>query len=130
MKKNIVLDHINRNIKISKDFERKASNAESTEYRLLQTIKADYPDYSISSGVIRKKENKESYRGLTYSYMERYIKVKGTTEDMEEYLDMLFLSECHKVKYPAIKRWFLSKYPDVVRYGVKDSLISDSQCAA
>ena len=50
--------------------------------------------------------------------------------DMEEYLDMLFLSECHKVKYPAIKRWFLNRYPDVVRYGVKEALISNSQCAA
>ena len=130
MKKNIVLDHTNRKIKISKDFERKASNAESTEYHLLQEIKADYHEYSISIGVIKKKENKESYRGLTYSYMERYIRSKGTTADMEEYLDMLFLSECHKVKYPAIKRWFLNRYPDVVRYGAKEEFLSPIKCAA
>ena len=130
MKKNIVLDHANSKIRMSKDFARKASNAESEEYQLLQMIKANHDNYTISLGVIKKKENKESYRGLTYAYMERYIALKGSKEDMEEYRNMLFLSECHKVKYPAIKRWFLNKYPDVVRYGAKEEFISPFACAA
>ena len=130
MKKNIVLDHTKRKIMMSKDFARKASNAESEEYQLFQTIKANHPEYTPTLGVIKKKENKESYRGLTYAYMERYIALKGSKEDMEEYRNMLFLSECHKVKYPAIKRWFLNKYPDVVRYGAKEEFISPFACAA
>ena len=130
MKKNIILDHTNGKIMMSKDFARKASNAESEEYRLLQTIKAKHKHYDISLGVIKKKENKESYRGLTYAYMERYIALKAPKEDMEEYRNMLFLSECHKVKYPAIKRWFLNKYPEVVRYGAKEEFLSPIKCAA
>ena len=130
MKKNIVLDHANSKIMMSKDFARKASNAESEEYQLLQMIKANHPSYSMSLGVIKKKENKESYRGLTYAYMERYIALKGSREDMDEYCNMLFLSECHKVKYPAIKKWFLNKYPDVVHYGAKEEFISPIACAA
>ena len=130
MKKNVVLDHTNRKIMISKDFARKAANAESSEYQLLQTIKTDYPKYKTSIGVIKKKENKESYRGLTYTYMERYIFLHGTKEDKEEYKKLRFLSECHSVRYPVIKQWFLNKYPDVVRYGAKEEFVSPSECAA
>ena len=46
--------------------------------------------------------------------------LKMTVEEMEEYRNMLFLSECHKVKYPAVKRWFLNKYPEIVHYGAKE----------
>ena len=130
MKKNIVLDHTNLKIMMSKDFARRSANAESPEYRLLQAIKADYPMYHTSIGVIKKKENKESYRGLTYTYMERYIFIHGTKEDLEEYKNMRFLSECHSVRYPIIKQWFLTKYPDVVRYGAKEEFLSDITCAA
>ena len=130
MKKNIILDHTHSKIMMSKDFAKKASNAESKEYQLLQMIKSNHPTYAISLGVIKKKENKESYRGLNYAYMERYITLRGSREDMDEYRNMLFLSECHKVKYPAIKRWFLRKYPDVVRYGAKEEFISPLMCAA
>lgn len=130
MKKNIILDHVNHKIMMSKDFARKSVNAESEEYRLLQTIKADYPRYTIFLGVIKKKENKESYRGLTYSYMERYMFIHGTKEDQEEYKNLRFLSECHSVRYPVIKQWFLNKYPDVVRYGAKEEFVSPIANAA
>ena len=59
MKKNIILDHANSKIRMSKDFARKAANAESAEYALLQSVMAQYPNYHLHSGVIKKKENKE-----------------------------------------------------------------------
>ena len=130
MKKNLILDHKHNKILMSRDFARRYTNTESEEFKLFQAVKACYSSYAVEVGVIRKKENKESYRGLTYQYMERYISVKGSTEEMEEYKNMHFLSECHKVRYPAIKRWFLNKYPDVVRYGAKEELLFNTESAA
>jgi len=27
-------------------------------------------------------------------------------------------SECHSVRYPNVKKWFLEKYPDVAKFGM------------
>lgn len=130
MKRNLILDHKHNRILMSRDFARRYINTEGEEFKHFQTVRMAYPTYTVEVGVIKKNENKESYKGLTYLYMERYIFAHGTKEDMEEYRNMQFLSECHRVKYPAIKKWFLEKYPDVVRYGASEDLISEPACAA
>ena len=73
MKKQIMIDRVNHRICLSRDFERRAANAESEEYALLQSVVSQYPKDTLHSGVIRKKENKEAYKGLTYGYMEDYM---------------------------------------------------------
>ncbi|MBE6667579.1 MAG: hypothetical protein E7607_04625 [Ruminococcaceae bacterium] len=130
MKKNIIIDDTLRVIRISKKFYQKATNAESTEYNTLRSVKSEHPTYSISIGVIKKKENKESYRGLTYEYMERYIEVYGNEGDLDYYKELRFLSECHSVKYPVIKQWFLNKYPDIANYGIREEILSNTTHAA
>ena len=55
--------------------------------------------------------------------MEDYILTHGSAEEIRknlaEYEELLLLSECHSRsrRYPAIKRWFLEMYPEVVTYG-------------
>jgi hypothetical protein len=115
---------------MSQKFERRATNAESSEYALLQSVMAQYPKYALCSGVIKKKENKESYKGLTYTYMEDYISMKGSDADREEYQQMRLLAQCHTVRYPAIKAWFLEKYPEVKQYGAQKEWVSGVVSAA
>ena len=31
--------------------------------------------------------------------------------------DKIFLSKCHTIRYPNIKRWFLYEYPEVAKFG-------------
>lgn len=126
MKKQILIDRVNHRICLSRDFERRAANAESEEYTLLQSVMSQYPKYTLHRGVIRKKENKESYKGLTYLYMEDYISLYGSESDREEYQKMRLLSQCHTVRYPAIKEWFLQKYPEVKQYGAKKEFLSEA----
>ena len=80
------------------------------------SVKSAYSDYTIKRRTIKKKPNKESYKGLTYEYMENHI-LRHDPLGMAEYRQMRYLSECHSVRYPAIKKWFLEKYPDVKNYG-------------
>lgn len=128
--KELAIDHQGKKIIMGCAFAKRQSDTDSVEYAKLQAIHREFPEYKIVTKSIKKKENKESYKGLTYLYMERYISARGAEEDMEEYLEMKLLSECHKVRYPAIKRWFLNKFPDVVRYGVSEELVSDVERAA
>ena len=81
----------------------------------------DYPSYQVTLRSIKKKEDKESYRGLTYKYMEDYIRTHANAAaNMAEYHQQRLLAECHSIRYPNIKKWFLAMYPEVAQFGVTE----------
>jgi hypothetical protein len=124
------VDHANRKIIIGKAFEQKQFDVESEEYKRLCEAVQIFPKYKVFVKSIKKNPHKESYRGLTYEYMERYISVKGTRVDRQEYDDMRLLAECHTKRFPVIKQWFLKKYPEVAKYGAKEEFLTDPTLAA
>ena len=128
--KALSIDHKSKRIIMSCGFAKRQSDTDSVEFEKLQAIHHEFPTYKIVTKSIKKKENKEAYKGLTYSYMEQYISVLGTKEDWSEYENMRFLSECHSVRYPMIKKWFLTKYPEISKYGVIDPLQAKPQRTA
>ena len=87
---------------------------------MLQRARKDYPDYTP---VIKRNPDKETYKGLTYAYMERYIEShENAVEIMAEYRELRLISECHckARRYPKIKKWFLKKYPEVEKFGIEE----------
>ena len=38
---------------------------------------------------------------------------------MKTYKELRLIAECHSVRYPAIKKWFLETYPDVSKFGLE-----------
>lgn len=117
LKRNLMIDHETSTIIMGGDFARRAANTESEEYKHLMSVKSIYSDYKIKRRTIKKKTNKESYKGLTYEFMERHILLYDPAS-IVEYKQMRYISECHSIRYPTIKKWFLEKYPDVKNYGV------------
>ncbi len=104
---------------MSRTFAKLSENTNSEEYAHLQNVRRDYPTYTVERKRIKSSGSKESYKGLTYEYMERYIAAHdedGTI--MKEYREKRLLAECHSVRYPVIKTWFLEKYPEIKKYGV------------
>ncbi len=124
----IKVDHTNKRIVIGKAFNKKQSDTGSLEYAKLCEVVQIFPKYKVTVKEIKKNPHKESYKGLTYDYMERYISVKGTRVDRQEYNDMRLLAECHSKRFPVIKQWFLKKYPEVEKYGAKEEFLIS--CAA
>ena len=125
MKNTLTINHANRTIIMDRTFAKFASNTKSPEYAQLQSVRRDYPDYTVVQRHIRTNNEKETYRGLTYAYMEDYILTHGTEEtraaNFKEYSEMRLIAECHgkAFRYPVIKSWFLDKYPEIVNYGIK-----------
>ena len=116
----IKVKHENKNIVISRPYSIRAAIPNTKEYKLLAEIKSVYSDYTI---VIReiKKPPKESYKGLTYSYMEYYITTHENAEArMAEYNEIRLRAECHDMKYGNIKKWFLSAYPKIDDFTPQD----------
>ena len=124
MKNTLKLDHAKRTIVMDRTFAKFAANTMSTEYAHLQTVRQDYPEYTVVLRHIKRSKTKECYRGLNYEYMEDYIKTHGSKEDsaanLAEYKELKLISKCHSTsrRYPTIKSWFLEKYPEVKAFGV------------
>lgn len=117
----IRIDAVKKKILITSAFRKACANIDSDEYMLLQMIKLDNPNFTVIERTIKKNKNKETYKGLTYSYMERYIELHEgkNSQTMKEYEELRFIAECHSIVYQNIKKWFLKKYPDVKNFTVE-----------
>ena len=122
MKNTLKLNHEKRTIVMDKTFAKFAANTMSQEYAHLQRVRLDYPTYTVELRHIKKAPAKECYRGLTYTYMKDYILSHGTKEDLKTYEEMKLISKCHSqaFRYPAIKGWFLERYPEIKQFGVRE----------
>ena len=121
MKNTLKINHENRTLVMDRTFAKAASFVGSNEYNLLQDARRDYPSYQVTLRSIKKKEDKESYRGLTYQYMENSIATHANAARiMEEYKELRLQAECHSIRYPNIKKWFLAMYPEVAQFGITE----------
>ena len=124
MKNVLRINHTDRLIIMDRTFAKYAADTRSEEYTHLQRVRADYPEYTVIQRQINRKSDKKTYNGLTYAYMENYIKTHGDEEtckaNLAEFEEMKLISQCHSkaYRYPVIKSWFLEKYPEIAEFGV------------
>lgn len=108
-----------RRIVMDRTFAKFYCDTTSEEYKHLQSVRADYPNFSVVRRRIRKNTKQEHYAGLDYAYMEAYIRKYESEETvetvLEEFEELKFVSKCHSRhrRYPVIRKWFLDKYPKV-----------------
>ena len=133
MKNTCKVSHAKREIVMDALFARNAENTLSPEYAHLQNVRRDYPAYAVVRRTIKRNANKESYKGLTYEYMETYILSHGKQEtrlaNLREFNEMRLIAECHSkaFRYPVIKSWFLEMYPEVKNFGTKVEAVAEEQ---
>ena len=124
MKSPITINFAEGEIILNAAFAKKASNPFSKEYGHLQKVREDFPEFTVLIKEIKKKEGKESYKGLTYDYMRAYIMSHEKGEDrvnaLMEFDELLLISQCHSKgrRYPVIKSWFLDNYPEIKNFGM------------
>lgn len=125
MKNTIYIDSENQRLIMDRTFAKLAANARSEEYAILQRVRADYPNYVVTRREIKKNPCKESYRGLTYAYMERYIATHANAATIQkEYDELRLRAQCHSIRYPHIKEWFLNTYPEVAQFGISENTVA------
>ena len=123
MKNTLRFDHDARCIVMDRTFYKNSSNIRFEEYTMLQRARQDYPTYTPVIKHIKRNPDKETYKGLTYAYMENYIQTHESADTVETvmaaYRELRLISECHGKarRYPTIKKWFLKKYPAIEQFG-------------
>lgn len=127
--KAIFVDFDNGAISISSAFKKKAFTPGTTEYKTLNAVRADYPDFSIVVREFNTNTKQDRYRGLTYDYMRWHI-VTNDAENAEVNLkalnSMIGNSKCHSLgkRYPTIKKWFLETYPAIAEFGMDEEQLA------
>ena len=112
---------------LTKSFAAKAAIFGTDEYKMLQEARRDYPDYKVTVGKTKNKEQKNAFAGLDYDYMEKYIKTHDDAEKsiMAEYLDLRGLSDEAKelqagsASFLEIRAWFLKTFPAIEEFYTK-----------
>ena len=128
----IRIDHTTKRIIMGSQFFKNSLDPRNEEYTILQDVRRDYPNYAPIQRKIKKNPAKKTYSGLTYAYMEDYILTHESPETVEavfaEFNEMVLISQCHSqaFRYPTIKKWFLNKYPEILKFGLpqKPTLIN------
>ncbi len=125
---NLTVNAKNYSIEMTKTFATAASRVGTEEYRQLQKARRDYPNYKVVTNTPKvAKNNKPSFKGLTYAYMEKYI-LAHDNEDrsiMNEYLELRGMSIegeealAESAHYQDMKNWFLDKFPAVANFHEK-----------
>ena len=123
MKNALMINFETKAIVMTSSFAKNCRDTASDEYAQLQRVRADYPEYAVTTRQIKKNPYMERYRGLTYEFMETYIWSHEPKENVKKTLDefdeMRLITNCHSkaFRYPIIKKWFLEKYPEIVMLG-------------
>ena len=135
MKNTLKIDFAKEQIIMERTFAQKVTDTSSAEYRHLQEVRRDYPDFKVVLRKIKKNPNKETYKGLTYDYMRNYILTheddKNALIVLAEFSEMRQISRCHSQakRYPVIKNWFLEKYPEIKNFGETVSVSEEDEFA-
>ena len=111
----------NNTIEITKTFAQKAARIGSPEYYELLKARQENPSCTVE---IKQTKSKDSFKGLTYAYMEKYI----LAHDDKEGSNMAIFNELRgkstaadeaqadSLTYGEIKLWFLDTYPAIKNF--------------
>ena len=111
-------------IEVSKKFYTAACKYGTQEYTDLQEVRHDYPNFKVVTITRKVTTQKDSYKGLTYSYMETYIKAHDDDKNsiMAEYEMLRGISKAAQealaepCSYNEMKNWFLKKFTEIADF--------------
>ena len=115
-------------IEMNKTEANAAGRVNSDAFKELSTLRAAYPDFRI---VIKSVKAKDTMKGLSVSYMEKYISTHDDEDGtiMAEFRMLRGLDEngnkselADAVSYGELKMWFLSYFPEAERFEVNEIL--------
>ena len=118
MKNVLKIDHKNGKIIMDREFSIRASIFGTDEYNRLQQARRDYDQYGVERKTIKRNPKKEAFKGLTYAYMEAYMDRYNVSEELrQQYRNIRFDVQCHSIRYPLVKQWFLKTFPEIKNLG-------------
>ena len=129
----MTINYSSRTIQLTKKFAKAAEKFGSDEYKNLQEARRDNPTFKIVVVSRKTSSKKDTYKGLTYSYMETYIKAHDDDQKsiMAEYEMLRGISKAAQealaepCSYNEMKTWFLKTFPEIANFHkMREELVS------
>lgn len=120
----MIINSAARTISLTKKEMTAARHVDSVEYKKLQNARRDYPGFAVITVSRKVKTQRETYKGLTYAYMEKYIIAHDDNQQsiMAEYKmyrgisDDPLMNIPNPYTYHEMKEWFLGKFEAVAKF--------------
>ena len=107
---NITIDRTNRTIVITKAFDKKAQQFKSAEYNALREAMNDNEGFEV---VVKSAPRRDSHKGLTFKYMEKYLEKHEKRELLAEFKLLTNNKNGNQSEtYGKVKEWFLHTNPE------------------
>ena len=123
---NIAINEKKHTIELTKKDYDKACKFGTQEYLDLQEVRKAYPNYKVVK--VTRKASKNTYKGLTYEYMENYIK-SHNEELLVEFYELCGKDENGKkinfgvkLSYGEVRMWFLEQFPEIENFEARKKL--------
>lgn len=114
MKHNYKIDYSANAIVATKTFLEEAEIFGTEEYKILQSIRNDYPNMRVVTRSVRTGSRKSATKGLTYKYMRKFVSVMDR-ENLLTFEEVILhyekYEEDNAAVYHRVKEWFLENYP-------------------
>ena len=117
----MTINYITMTIEMTKAESKAAGKIGTAEFKNMLSLMQQFPNYKIQVATRATTKKSCDYKGLTYAYMEKYIKAHDNDKHtiMAEYEDLRGESDAAKdvladsFTYQEIKNWFLGKFPEI-----------------
>lgn len=115
------INYAAKEIIITKRFAKLAQDFTSEESRTMETLLTKYPNFTMKYKEIDRKENKETYSGLSLAVMNAFFdsRIRMAETDEEKAIAQKELDTFKNVKevvgtknYAKIKKWFIDNFRD------------------
>lgn len=107
------IDFTTNTVIMNYKFSEASNKYGSPEYRLLQSIKMDFPDIQICIQSGREQKTARKNKRLTYENMETYIRCFDNSEILiKRFEKVKKMSSAVKSPYKYVCDWFVAQFPD------------------
>lgn len=120
------VDYKNKQIILTAKFAKRTNDQKDREATLkLKEVIEMYPSYDVVVRSIKKNPNKRTRKGFTISFMETYITLFGTTEELLKFNQLKILTkEMSNInRFHTLEDWFFMHYPKAEE--IEDYELSD-----
>ena len=120
------VDYRNRQIILTAQFARRSRDPQNREAVLaLKEAIAMHPSYDVVVRSIKKNPNKRTRKGFSIGFMETYLTLFGTKEELLKFNQLKVLTKGmnNVTRFHTLEDWFFMNYPaaaDIENYELAD----------
>ncbi len=119
----MTINYISMTIEMTKAESKAAGKVGTEAFKEMLSLMQQFPNYKIQVATRAVTKKACDYKGLTYEYMEKYIKAHDEDKSiMKEYQMLRGLTNeaqealAESCTYQEIKVWFLAKFPQIKEF--------------